>query len=108
MKKINVYITGATGLVLSDFVEKYNDRYKIFNMGIDTNPNIENIYLDLLDKDSIEKACNQIKEGVFIHAAAYTDVSKAETERNNKDGICYRLNCKGTNDLYIFPRKSIH
>lgn len=92
MKRI--LITGANGLVGSHFVENYlgsNNEYSLLT------PDREE--LDITDNLSVGKYINNNTPDVVINFAAYTDVTKAEDERNNKEGQCWIINVEGTNNL---------
>jgi dTDP-4-dehydrorhamnose reductase len=51
--------------------------------------------LDITDPASIERAFAEYRPPVIVHAAAYTDVARAETER----ALCWRVNVEGTRNL---------
>lgn len=89
MKKI--LVTGANGLVGSRFVELYSKKYEIIA------PNFPEF--DLTQKESVKKVLSQYSLDVIVHLAAYTNVSEAENQRNNKDGDCWKINVDGTKNL---------
>ena len=51
--------------------------------------------LDLTDASSVQRALKLYKPDVIIHAAAYTDVKGAETNR----AACWQVNVEGTRNL---------
>ena len=51
--------------------------------------------MDITDARSIENYCKGKKIDLIVHAAAYTDVDKAEIKRND----CFRVNVMGTMNL---------
>lgn len=92
---MKVLITGASGLVGSHFVENYQRGQKI---------NFSLIYpekkeLDITSPNSVESFFNLYKPDAIIHFAAFTDVSEAEEQRNNKQGSCWITNVEGTANL---------
>ncbi len=51
--------------------------------------------LDITDPSSVERALKQYQPEVLVHAAAYTDVARAETEKVQ----CWQVNVEGTRNL---------
>lgn len=51
--------------------------------------------LDITDLSSVERAFEQYRPRVVVHAAAYTNVAGAETEK----ALCWRVNVEGTRNL---------
>lgn len=51
--------------------------------------------LDITNLTSIQKALAQHQPSLVVHAAAYTNVAKAEQER----ALCWRVNVEGTRNL---------
>jgi len=51
--------------------------------------------LDITDLSSVERAIEQHRPRVLVHAAAYTDVARAETEK----ALCWKVNVEGTRNL---------
>ncbi len=48
--------------------------------------------LDITDLTSVERALERYQPQVVVHAAAYTDVARAETEK----ALCWKVNVGGT------------
>jgi dTDP-4-dehydrorhamnose reductase len=87
-----ILITGGSGLVGSRFIELSSSKYKILS------PNQEE--LDITDRNSIEKYFNEHPEiETVINFAAFTNVDVAEKERNNENGLCWRLNVMGAKNI---------
>lgn len=84
-------VIGASGLIGSRFCE-------LAKKDIDIIPADEKI-LDITDKTSVDKYFSKNKFDSAINFAAYTNVDGAEKERGNKDGICYKLNVLGVENL---------
>lgn len=51
--------------------------------------------LDITDLCSVERALMRYQPQVVVHAAAYTDVARAETEK----ALCWKVNVEGTRNL---------
>lgn len=92
---MKILVTGANSLVGSHFVENYsknlNDNITIFS------PLKKE--LDIVDKESVKNFFTLHKPDVILHFAAFTDVSKAEKQRNNKKAPCWIVNVEGTANL---------
>lgn len=86
---MKILITGGGGLVGSHFVE--NSFLEILS------PKSEE--LDITDQKSVENFFRLHKPDAVIHFAAFTDVSKAEEERNNQKALCWIVNVEGTANL---------
>ncbi len=91
---MKLLITGANGLVGSHFVENYSDPE---NNIIILSPTKDE--LDIVDQKSVENFLQLNNPDAIIHFAAFTDVSKAEEERNNKKSVCWIVNVEGTANL---------
>ncbi len=96
MKK--VFVTGGSGLVGSLFVENYSPKYQIVAP--------EYPVIDLTKKETLEKIIKEVKPDVVLHFAAYTDVSQAENQRDNKSGPCWQVNVEGTENLALLAKKA--
>ncbi|MFH2019640.1 MAG: NAD(P)-dependent oxidoreductase [bacterium] len=90
MKKL--LATGATGLVGSRFVELFKDQYEVFNMDLTTG-------VDITDKASLEKYISEHPTDTLLHLAAFTDTNRAFQEAGDKNGLCYKVNVLGTQNL---------
>lgn len=87
---MKVLITGASGMVASRFVELYSNKYELLT------PSIKE--LDITNDKSVQMYANNNKSvQVVINFAAYTNVGKAEEERE----LCYNTNYLGTKNLTI-------
>lgn len=92
---MKILITGGNGLVGSHFVENYHPGLR--SRDIILVPSAEE--LNITDQKSIEDFFSQHKPDAIIHFAAFTDVSKAEKERNDKQAPCWIVNVESTANL---------
>lgn len=88
--KEKVLVTGATGLVGSHFVERSYE----FNI---LAPNIDE--LNLQDEQSVANYFQEHNPDWVINFAAYTNVSAAENERGDENGLCWQINVGGVSSL---------
>ncbi|MBI4029757.1 NAD(P)-dependent oxidoreductase [Candidatus Berkelbacteria bacterium] len=91
---MKILVTGADGLVGSHFVDAY---LKIPGSEILLTPNIKE--LDITNPKELSNYFSQHKPKTVIHFAAFTDVSKAEEERNNEQGLAWQVNVTGTSNI---------
>ncbi len=84
---MRLMITGINGLLSQNLVQEFSDLYEI--NGIDLNPgiypadqNIQVTQLDLTHTSELAKHLQTSEPDVLIHTAAYTNVDRAETERD--------------------------
>ena len=85
---MNILVTGGNGLVGSHFIENYPDVLS---------PPVNE--LDITDEKSLEKFFRLNDPEIIIHFAAFTDVTAAEEQRNNKKAPCWFVNAEGTANL---------
>lgn len=88
---MKLLITGGNGLVGSHFVENYSGALTILSPGREE--------LNITDQKSVDNFFNLHKPNAIVHFAAYTDVSKSEEQRNNKNAPCWTINVEGTANL---------
>lgn len=86
-----VMVTGASGLVGSKFVELYKDRYDFLT------PDLPDF--DMTDKAQVEALFGRENPEVVVNFAAYTNVSEAENQRGDKNGLCWKINVEGVKNL---------
>lgn len=89
---LEVLGTGLSGLVGSRIVQKISSKYNFTNLDLTTKVDITNL-------NQIEQKISCSKADILIHLAAFTDVDKAWEERQNKDGLCYKINVIGTQNI---------
>jgi len=86
-----VFITGVLGLVGSRFVELQKNNFDITASDVDT--------LDITNKEAVHLFFKENKFDAIVHFAAYTDVGKAEEQKGDKNGLCWKVNVEGTKNL---------
>lgn len=86
-----ILVTGASGLVGSRFCELYTNKNYLLT------PN-ENEF-NFMDLAGMNKFLAGKDISSVVHFAAYTNVNAAENERGNKDGLCWKVNVSGLNNL---------
>lgn len=89
MKKILVF--GGSGLVGSQFIKVCNQAFEI------TSPSAAEV--DILNKDQVLKLADTFQPDVMINFAAYTQVENAESQKNDKNGVCYLINAIGAKNV---------
>ena len=88
-----ILATGATGLVGSRFVDLFAGTYEVVNMDLTTGVDITKI-------ETFKPCIDAHKDAKFlIHLAAFTDTNKAFAETGDKNGICYKVNVEGTQNI---------
>lgn len=91
MAQKKVLAFGASGLVGSKFLELNNQKYQI------DAPDVKE--LDILDVDALEQYLKKSSPDAVINFAAFTDVQGAEKDKDNKDGLCYKINVVGAGNV---------
>jgi dTDP-4-dehydrorhamnose reductase len=82
---MKVLVTGADGQLGYDVVKKLNEE-NIEHIGVDKED------FDLTNEKETKNFILNYQPDVIVHCAAYTDVDKAEVERE----LCYKVNVEGT------------
>lgn len=92
MSKIPILTTGLTGLVGSRLPELFGDKYEFHNMDLTTG-------VDITDKAKIQDFITKHPAKVLLHLAAFTNVNEANNQKEDKNGICYKVNVGGTQNI---------
>ena len=94
MKKRSLLGTGLSGLVGSKVVSVLAE-YESSNLDLShpVHPT------DITQLDQVLQAVESSDAEVLLHFAAFTDVNKAWEQRGNKDGIAYKVNVVGTQNM---------
>jgi dTDP-4-dehydrorhamnose reductase len=88
MEKKIIAATGIGGMVGSRMMELLGSDFNIINLSIDK--------LDITNRNQVDSILKDIKFDYLLHLAAYTNVDKAETERN----LVKKINVDGTKNLF--------
>ena len=95
---MTILVTGANGQLGSEMrlvSAEGTDRY-IFTDVVDL-PGVETVKLDITDVDAVRAMVKECQVDVIVNCAAYTNVDKAETERE----LCAMLNAKAPENLAV-------
>lgn len=87
--------TGLSGLVGSKVVDILRPEFKFENMDL----NHPQKPIDITKLDQVLEAVEKSPADTLLHFAAFTDVNKAWDEKDNKDGIVYKVNVVGTENM---------
>lgn len=85
---LKIALTGGDGLVGSRIIELLKNDFEFINLSQKE--------MDITDKDRVYKVLKEINFDVFLHLAAYTNVSQAEIEKE----ICFKVNVEGTKNIF--------
>lgn len=88
--KTPILITGSNGLLGSELVEYFSAKYGSSNVSA-----FERKQLDITDRQKVFQVFQDCRPGITINAAAYTQVDKAEEEKEE----AYRINSMGVKTL---------
>lgn len=86
-----ILVTGSDGLVGSRFIELSKFKTELHLP--------KEVELNITNKSEIKAILSSFEFKAVINFAAYTDVGKAEEERNNKNGFCWNVNVAGVENL---------
>jgi dTDP-4-dehydrorhamnose reductase len=104
MKRI--LITGANGLLgqaITSLFKRESD-FDLLQSSVEDAPfldiGLDYIKMDITNKEEVKKTVNKYSPDVILNCAAFTDVDKCETEREQ----CWRLNVDAIKNLIISAR----
>lgn len=92
-----VLVIGATGLVGSRFVELAKEKLDIIA--------VDEKILDITGQQAVEEYFVKTAFDAVVNFAAFTNVDAAEKEKNDLNGLCYRLNVLGVENLAYACKK---
>ena len=99
MKKC-ILVTGAQGLVASRCIELYKQREYLLT------PDLTEF--DFLKPTQMEKYLKDEEISQVLNFAAFTDVAAGESQRGDKEGMCWKINVDGVRNLVkMFDRKRV-
>ncbi|MBI3366443.1 sugar nucleotide-binding protein, partial [Candidatus Roizmanbacteria bacterium] len=85
---LKVGISGATGLIGTRIIELLQDSFEFV-------PLLQS-QIDISNRDQTVQAIKDMDFDVFLHMAAYTNVDRAEKEKN----LAYSINVEGTKNVF--------
>ncbi len=96
MRKKKIILTGSNGLIGSKFKQLFRTKYEIINFDLSD----QNNPLDITNFKNLNQRFKKYSNiEAVVHMAAYTDVNKAFEEKNNKNGLVYKVNVIGTRNI---------
>jgi len=101
MPKTTIIGSGLSGMVGSRFAEMFASDFDFINLDL-TN------HIDITNRAQVDQALSQQSSTSVIHLAAFTDVSKAYSETGNKNGMVYKVNVLGTENIANACKKYHH
>lgn len=95
MNKTPLLGTGLNGLVGSRFTKDFATNYDFDNLDLrhPTRP------IDITDEKQVMEVISVSPAKFLVHMAAYTDVTGAWQQTGDKNGLCYQVNVKGTQNI---------
>jgi len=93
--KIPILATGVTGLVGSKFQQLYQEEYEVQNLDI----NHPISPTDITNYDQVISTVSQSSAKSLVHLAAFTNVTAAWEQRDDKNGLAYQVNVVGTQNI---------
>jgi dTDP-4-dehydrorhamnose reductase len=98
-EKPQVLVTGLSGLIGSRFMQLYEEQYDLVNLDLTSG-------VDITNSEQVNSIFRESKARVIIHLAAFTDVSRAHEQNEDKEGSCYKVNVLGTKTIAEAASKS--
>ena len=95
MSKIAVLGTGLSGLIGSKFVSDFSEKYLCTNLDLSQSENP----VDITDFQQVLKSFEASPAEVVLHFAAFTDVTRAWEQKDDKSGLAYKVNVIGTENI---------
>ncbi len=88
LSKIKVAISGARGMIGSRLIEEWKDTFELYPLDKEE--------FDITDEDAVKKYLKNLDFDIFLHLAAYTNVDKAEKQKE----ISRKINVDGTRNVF--------
>jgi len=92
LKLPQILVTGLSGMVGSRFEALYGHKYDFFNLDITKG-------IDITNADHVNQVFEETGSKIIIHLAAFTNVTAAHEQVNDKSGSCYQVNVIGTKTI---------
>ena len=85
---MNILVTGANGQLGSEIrILSEKSRHRYIFTDVNDVPGAETVRLDITDPDAVAAMVSELEIGVIINCAAYTNVEKAEEDREAADRL---------------------
>lgn len=85
---MKIAITGADGLVGSRIIELLRENFEFIPL--------PSTLMDITNKDQVYQVLKNLNFDFFLHLAAYTNVAKANEEKD----LAYKINVEGTKNVF--------
>jgi dTDP-4-dehydrorhamnose reductase len=109
-KKKRIAITGLNGVIgkkLADALTSDSFVIDLYHNTSSKNKANKRIFLDLSKKRNIAKALDEAMPDIIVHMAAITHIDGCEDDRKKgKEGIVWKVNVEGTNEIARFASKN--
>ncbi len=94
-EKVSVIVTGSNGLIGSKFVSEAADDFEIIPADInsETNP------VDITNKSQVFELIEKTQPVALVHFAAFTNVTAAWEQSEDKNGPAFLVNVVGTQNI---------
>ncbi len=94
MTKETILSTGRAGMIGSRIEELTSER-----VAWDIDLDLRTSGVDITDSKQVDEVIGASKGRIILHLAAFVDARKAWEQRNDIDGLCYRVNVLGTRNV---------
>ncbi|MBI2594418.1 sugar nucleotide-binding protein [Candidatus Curtissbacteria bacterium] len=100
MSKLKLAIIGSKSMVGSRFCELATPNFKI--IPVDLNGDLS---VDITDRKEVSAFCKEYEFDWALLFAAFTDVDRAEEQRNDRNSSCWQINVEGTRNVAVACKK---
>ncbi len=103
-----ILITGGNGVLGTKLIDAADSQMLVLATDVQNQPirplteRVRYARMDITDRNAVESVFTDFQPSAVIHAAAYTNVDGAETERET----CFRINVLGTANLIRAAREA--
>ena len=77
----SILITGSEGQLGKSIYNAFHDKFKVLPTSRSLSNNLGPNYMDITDKDNVQKIISKFKPDILINCAAFTNVDKSETNK---------------------------
>ena len=100
----SILITGSEGQLGKSIYNALHDKFKVLPTSRSLSNNLDSNYLDITDKDNVQKILSKFKPDILINCAAFTNVDKSETNKS----LAHMINVKGMKNIIDCSLSSTH